>query len=1678
MRTAIGRLGAAAVLVLGGLALGRHAGAARPEGSSPGARVPRGPVGPPPAAKPLDEPNPLERRRLFERRRLLDEAQRAAGDGIRVRSLDLAAEALARVGRDRVLVILVEFAGTDTFTWTKGQSSWDPLGKADGNEVVRDAGGNVVVGDCSLIIDATRSFTYSGPLHNAIPRPLSAADRSGESVWTPDFAGSFYRDLIFGNGVVLDYRRQDGSAVHLSFLGRSVRDFWEDMSGGRYTFSGDVVDWVEVPHSVWWYGADPCPGARSVGTNATIATSGAIPGAGNNKSLVADALDAVKAAHPDLDWASYDTDHDGIIDRLWVIHAGYGEDDSPTLLDRTDYGEAQLWSHSSSLSPPYEVAPGVAAGPYIMMPESSGIAVLAHEYGHNLGADDLYSYNGGETSAGFWTTMADEWTGYPIGIQPPALDPWHLEGWGWLTPRVISDPTQEYTVKVGQASEFPGGNDVYRAVKIVLPDQQARLAVAPRGAFQWWGGAESLMNATMTTRSAVPIPAGGATLSFRLAVDLEERWDWLWVQASEDGGTTWITLANAHTRCDHDPSWIGATWGFPADLCGAGIGGFTGRSSGFPAYRSETFSLARFAGKSVRLRFWYMTDWASLGAGAFVDDVAVAAGASSLLADGAETVSSLWSTTGPWVRIGATRSIPHAYFLQWRNVGATGGYDSALGDPLFRYGPANTGLLVWYNDNRYTDNEIWRYLNEPPGFGPKGRMLVVDAHPEPYRSPGWLAAGFENEVANADPRQQMRDAPFAIRDTVPFTLFGESFGARDGVDSFYDGLSHYPGALYLPLGPGYSPPEFGWMTRQWDASVALPATASYGIFAPGMGASDPLLYRCTDAGAGRSTCASLAGGLGYDGGGGNPIEAGGAYGWVVEVVSESDAQATLHIYNNANACVLTCEAAAPEFAQVGIAAPFSLTERLTGCTGAASRSWEFGDGTPGTSAAVTTHAYSLVGTYQWRATVDAAGRTCARTGSLTVGAGPDVEVVQGAAAIADGQAAPVAFGSVPQGVRGPTRVFTVRNGGDIPLVLGAIAVPEGFTLAEPLAAELAPFGEDTFTVQLDSAAAGPRSGQVSFATNVAGSDPFNFPVAGTVAAPLSRFDFGTAASPLQAGFTRVAAGTRYAAAQGFGWQSGTIAERDRAAGSPLRTDFSFTPLGSFAVDLPNGTYLAALTMGDAGGAHDQMGVSLEGEQADSVSTAAGQFSVRAYRVAVADGQLNLQLDDLGGKDANAVVNALELVAVPARHFDFGTANSPVAAGFARACPATRYSAALGYGWSSGVVDCRDRAAGSPLARDFNFTALGAFTVDLPNGIYDVALTLGDAAGAHDQMGVFLEGTKADTVSTAARELLTRVYRVTVADGALTLLLDDLGGADPNVVVNALEVTAAGGRRFDFGTAASPVEPQFARVAPTMRYAPWSGFGWLLGTIDGRDRAKGSTLARDFNFTPLGYFLADALPGAWDVAVTMGDASGAHDEMGLFLEGTRVDTVTKAANAFHSKTYRVASTDDLIAVGLEDLGGADAFAVVNALAVTRAGAFKGDFGTASSPVEAGYTRVSHTTGYSATLGHGWLSGTVASRDRATGTALRRDFNFTALGTFVVDVANGVYDVTITLGDASAPHDEMGVYLEGARADTVTTAKNQFVAKTYRVLVADGQLTVLLDDLGGVDASVAIAAIEVR
>ena len=125
------------------------------------------------------------------------------------------------------------------------------------------------------------------------------------------------------------------------------------------------------------------------------------------------------------------------------------------------------------------------------------------------------------------------------------------------------------------------------------------------------------------------------------------------------------------------------------------------------------------------------------------------------------------------------------------------------------------------------------------------------------------------------------------------------------------------------------------------------------------------------------------------------------------------------------------------------------------------------------------------------------------TGSVTALLLPEVTVSYATVGITDNDTTPSTgdgtdFGSVTQGQTGITHTFTVQNDGDATLYLGSVSVPSGFTLTEGLDSSLAPGVSDTFSVRLDTASVGTKSGQVSFATNDSDEAPFNFQITGVV----------------------------------------------------------------------------------------------------------------------------------------------------------------------------------------------------------------------------------------------------------------------------------------------------------------------------------------------------------------------------------------------------------------------------------------------------------------------------------------------------------------------------------------------------------------------------------------------------
>ncbi len=133
----------------------------------------------------------------------------------------------------------------------------------------------------------------------------------------------------------------------------------------------------------------------------------------------------------------------------------------------------------------------------------------------------------------------------------------------------------------------------------------------------------------------------------------------------------------------------------------------------------------------------------------------------------------------------------------------------------------------------------------------------------------------------------------------------------------------------------------------------------------------------------------------------------------------------------------------------------------------------------------------------------------------------------------------------------------------------------------------------------------------------------------------------------------------------------------------------------------------------------------------------------------------------------------------------------------------------------------------------------------------------------------------------------------------------------------------------------------------------------------------------------------------------------------------------------------------------------------------------DFGTSTSPVASGYNRVTEATKYS-TGGFGWTdTSTLESRDRsAVSDPLKRDFvmSSSAARYFKVDLPNGTYAVTVTMGDNDFAHDNMQVKANATTmlAD-VDTAAGSYAVNTFYVTISTGTLELAFSDTGGSDPS---------
>ena len=744
-------------------------------------------------------PNPRAYQRL-----MMNEARALAlGKSPKAAGLDVVS------GTGKLLIFLIEFnpSANDVFT----------------DFVAPDYDGNCF----------TVTHTFNGPLHNQMSQP---GPRDNNTLWLESFPVSYYEDVVFGDGSTEITVRGETHPNSMTVKLLSLAQYYDEASRGTYAITGTVVPtWFTLPHSEAWYGAAACAeGATGMGGHPDNPLG--------VQQAVIDAMDAFNVISqtlvPGFDWADYDTDGNGIVDHLVVIKAGPGAEAGDFLTDTF-----RIWSHSSDVMPAqggYEVAPGIVAMNYTMQPENVEVGVLAHEFGHDLGLPDLYDTSGGGTSDVVWWDLMNTGS-HPgpgaIGTMPTHLSSWNKFLFGWIDPLMLTSTSPLTEAVIGQTSNPPA--DTEDAIFIMLPDQIGEFHTPHSGSKVWWSNFDVAWgDARLGHDVDVTTASGTITMTYWLNYFIEEDWDFLFIEASDDGGTNWtelqawdattgITVTTPDDYADPNGRMVdygNKKYGISGDTHGAWV---------------QLYSdLSAYAGEDIKIRFRYCTDAGYQADGASLDDVAVPAigWADDMEGDVSDWDLDVSSFAGAapglgweWLTDGK-KSFFQYYVAEWRNYdgfdeGLKYAYQTWLYDDVDEWAvnkmQANApGMLVWYRNGRYQDNHVTSHAWDAPSTGSKGMLLLVDSHYYPYVRPednGPFA------LYNLPGRPQSTDIAFNLWGTHPFTVNAPItidnpddpitptlYPAREAVPAFHDSQGYFPG--------------LGWL--YWidgDASVVLPS---------------------------------------------------------------------------------------------------------------------------------------------------------------------------------------------------------------------------------------------------------------------------------------------------------------------------------------------------------------------------------------------------------------------------------------------------------------------------------------------------------------------------------------------------------------------------------------------------------------------------------------------------------------------------------------------------------------------------------------------------------------------------------------------------------------------------------------------------------------------------------------
>ena len=260
------------------------------------------------------------------------------------------------------------------------------------------------------------------------------------SVSTP----TFYQNLLFGERT---------KSLYDYYLENSLGKL--EVRGTAYANSSSDTQWFTAPEPYSYY----------VGSSNGMGTY-----PHNTQKLVEDIIDIID---PVVDFSEHDGDGDGVVDGIFIIYAG-----RQASSQYPDKIYPHMWSiaaekRDGKIICDYDILPE-----YRYEPGDATIGPFCHEFGHILGAIDLYDLDGlsyfkydGEKSNGLgkWSIMANGVWGATkrSGDTPSHFDAWHKIKFGWIEPTIITGDLKSVSIPAVELEE----GKIYKYVLESNPDE-------------------------------------------------------------------------------------------------------------------------------------------------------------------------------------------------------------------------------------------------------------------------------------------------------------------------------------------------------------------------------------------------------------------------------------------------------------------------------------------------------------------------------------------------------------------------------------------------------------------------------------------------------------------------------------------------------------------------------------------------------------------------------------------------------------------------------------------------------------------------------------------------------------------------------------------------------------------------------------------------------------------------------------------------------------------------------------------------------------------------------------------------------------------------------------------------------------------------------------------------------